>query len=134
MLDVDWFKRFNDHYGHPEGDTCLRAIGAALAEHVRRQGDLAGRYGGEEFILILPGADAGTSYVIAERICDAIKALQIPHVAGSPGGLVTASLGVAIATPAAGGSIASLLIAADAALYEAKRTGRARVACAATAG
>ena len=134
MLDVDWFKRFNDHYGHPEGDSCLRAIGAAIAGHVRRQGDLAGRYGGEEFILILAGADADTSYAVAERICDAIQALQIPHIAGPPGAFVTASLGVATATPAAGGTIASLLTAADAALYEAKRSGRARVACAETAG
>ena len=134
MLDVDWFKRFNDHYGHPEGDSCLRAVGAVIAEHVRRQSDLAGRYGGEEFILILPGADAHTSFGIAERVCEAIQALQIPHVAGPPGAFVTASLGVAIAMPAAGGTIARLLIAADAALYKAKRSGRARVACAEMSG
>ena len=134
MLDVDWFKRFNDHYGHPEGDTCLRAIGGAIADHVRRQGDLAGRYGGEEFILILPATDADTSHAIAERVCDAIEALQIPHCADPTGAFVTASLGVAAAMPAAGGTVATLLAAADAALYEAKRTGRARVACAETVG
>ena len=128
MLDIDWFKPFNDFYGHPEGDSCLRAVGAAIAGHVRSQGDLAGRYGGEEFILIFPGADADTSYAIAERVCEAVQALRIPHAAGPPCAFVTASLGVATAMPAGGGSVADLLIAADGALYIAKRGGRARVA------
>ena len=134
MIDVDWFKLYNDHYGHPAGDACLRAVGAAIAGQVRRQGDLAGRYGGEEFILILPSADADTSNAIAQRVCETIQELEVPHVAGPSSAFVTASLGVATTIPAAGGSVGTLLTAADAALYEAKRTGRARVACAEMAG
>jgi diguanylate cyclase (GGDEF)-like protein len=127
MLDVDWFKRFNDTYGHPAGDACLIAIADVLRHVVRAPGDLAGRYGGEEFIIILPGADRQGAHLVAQRISAAVQALNIPHVGSQAGGIVTASLGIACASPATDGCLADLLQAADVALYAAKQGGRARI-------
>jgi diguanylate cyclase (GGDEF)-like protein len=129
MVDVDYFKKFNDEYGHPAGDDCLRQVAGALHQHVRLTGDLAGRFGGEEFILILPGADAQGASQVAARACAAVEALHIPHAAAPTARFVTASLGLACAQPARGGAVSDLVRAADAALYEAKQTGRARVVC-----
>lgn len=131
MLDVDWFKRFNDRYGHPAGDGCLRAIGGAIGQQIRNPKDLAGRYGGEEFIIMIQGAELPAAHAMAERIRTAIEALRIPHDAAPGGGVVTASLGLASICPRHGGSVADLLQAADAALYRAKQDGRSRVTCAA---
>lgn len=126
MLDVDYFKRFNDHYGHQAGDACLQAVAPILAERVRRPGDLAARYGGEEFAMILTDADTQGALGVAEAVRRAIAELAIPH-AESPLGMVTASLGVATAIPDDGDVAAMLLHGADAALYLAKASGRNRV-------
>jgi diguanylate cyclase (GGDEF)-like protein len=127
MMDVDWFKPFNDTYGHPAGDECLLSIARVLQHSVRDPGDLAGRYGGEEFILILQGAGRDDAMVVAERVRGAVEALNIEHSASPCAGIVTASLGLGCAMPGKGGTLDALLQAADMALYASKQAGRARV-------
>jgi diguanylate cyclase (GGDEF)-like protein len=126
MMDVDHFKPFNDTQGHLEGDNCLRMIGKSL-EAVARREDFAARYGGEEFVMLLSGVDAEAAFRIAERVRAAIEALRIPHPA-APLGFVSVSIGVATLAPYKTANEQSLIEAADAALYEAKRRGRNRVA------
>jgi diguanylate cyclase (GGDEF)-like protein len=132
MIDVDYFKRFNDSRGHVEGDQCLRGIAGALARGLRRAGDLAARYGGEEFGVILPHTDAAEAYRVGETVCRAVDALRIGHPASPIADHVTISVGVAsrrpptddAATPA---GPTDLVEAADRALYAAKQAGRHRV-------
>jgi diguanylate cyclase (GGDEF)-like protein/PAS domain S-box-containing protein len=132
ILDVDRFKAFNDHYGHPAGDACLRQIGAVIAETARRPGDVAARYGGEEFVMLLPDTDEAGAELIAERIRRAVLALEIPHLANARG-LVTVSVGVAALALAGGdGSPDGLVEDADRALYCAKECGRNAVIRAST--
>ncbi len=130
MIDVDRFKLYNDQYGHQRGDQCLHAVAAAVGELVRRPGDLAARYGGEEIALLLPATAAAGATELAARLCGAIEASAIAHEANVPGRVVTVSIGVATTLPGlteqAVGARA-LIAAADAALYEAKRRGRNRV-------
>ncbi len=128
LIDVDFFKKFNDRYGHPAGDACLRSVGRVLAQQVIRAGDLCARYGGEEFAVVLPGTDRAGAVAVAERIRDAILALAIGH-ADAGGGVVSASFGVASVAPGsdAGVRSADLIERADRQLYEAKRSGRNRV-------
>ena len=85
MLDVDWFKSFNDRYGHPAGDDCLRQIGRAIKNTVFRPGDIAARYGGEEFVVLLPDTDEAGAALIGERIRQAVSLLAIPHERGRYG-------------------------------------------------
>ncbi len=136
MIDVDRFKLYNDRYGHQRGDQCLHAVAAAIGELVRRPGDLAARYGGEEITLLLPGTSAAGAVELAARACGAIEASAIAHEANMPGRVATVSIGVATMFPAlteqASGARA-LIAAADAALYEAKRSGRNRVVTASAA-
>jgi diguanylate cyclase (GGDEF)-like protein len=127
MIDVDHFKQFNDRYGHPAGDACLKAVGGALPGLLRRPGDLVARYGGEEFAAILPAADLMAAGRFAERIVHAVRDLGIEH-ADSLRGLVTVSAGVAAMVPAPGDEAAlPLLKEADRALYLAKVNGRDQV-------
>ena len=124
MVDVDRFKAFNDLYGHPAGDACLRGVGGALAGALRRPADLAARYGGEEFAVLLPNTDEAGALATAARIQDAMGVAAMAH-AGSEFGVVTLSMGVSVlATGGAGDGPAALVEAADAALYVAKRAGR----------
>ena len=135
LLDVDHFKRFNDHYGHPAGDACLRAVAGTLAHTGRRAGDMAARIGGEEFALLLPNTTAAGAQQIAESVRQAIGDMAIPHAGSLTSTHVTASLGVAACQaphPPEGLNQDSLLQAADAALYQAKAGGRNRVALAAS--
>ncbi|MEO5341553.1 MAG: diguanylate cyclase [Magnetococcus sp. MYC-9] len=94
MVDVDYFKRFNDHYGHPAGDDCLRAVAQALVVLARRPGDLAARYGGEEFALLMPNTNRETAMGIAENLCIQVIALEIPHCQSEVATQVTVSVGV----------------------------------------
>lgn len=124
LCDVDHFKRYNDRYGHPAGDACLAAVGAALRERVRRPADLAARYGGEEFALVLPGAALEGARAIAESARDAVRALAMPHEDNDGRGVVTLSLGVACVVGA--WAPREIVAIADRALYEAKAAGRDR--------
>ena len=125
MLDVDRFKRYNDHYGHQLGDTCLRAVAQAIAG-VCRASDMVARYGGEEFVLVAPASDLANATRLAQRAIDAVSALLIDH-AKSEFGQVTLSAGVAALVPGPGTTAQALLAAADAGLYKAKALGRNRV-------
>lgn len=125
MIDIDYFKQLNDRDGHPAGDACLRRIGEALASAAGRRGDVLGRYGGEEFALVMPGGSLQAGLVVAERLRHTVESLAIAH-AGSPHGVVTVSIGVASAM-AGEKPLDALIASADSALYEAKRRGRNRV-------
>jgi diguanylate cyclase (GGDEF)-like protein len=127
MLDLDYFKKFNDTYGHDAGDTVLRETASFLAKSVRAE-DIVCRFGGEEFVILLPMADLKATQARAERIRSRIRELAILHQ-GHSVGVVTFSVGVA-ALPDHGAGSRVLLDAADAALYRAKREGRDRVAVA----
>ncbi|EYC50519.1 diguanylate cyclase [Hylemonella gracilis str. Niagara R] len=150
MIDIDHFKTYNDHYGHPQGDRCLERVARILRAAAQRPGDLAARYGGEEFALILPETDTAGGEQLALKVLDAVRAQRIPHAATPlPGGIVTLSIGVAAYNPVRSGlrwedtsskatsgppggtaQMEQLIKRADAALYEAKRRGRNRLAVA----
>ncbi|WP_439373676.1 sensor domain-containing diguanylate cyclase [Bradyrhizobium sp. DASA03120] len=129
MIDVDHFKAYNDEYGHPAGDACLRVIAGILAATMQRAGDLAARYGGEEFAMLLPNTDAAGCARIGERIREAIHREGLVHASSPISGRVSASLGGAACRPAfeRTAGIASLVEAADRALYAAKDAGRDRL-------
>ncbi len=125
MIDIDWFKKYNDHYGHQAGDACLVTVAETLAANVGRPGDLAARYGGEEFAVIAPGIDGAGALAMARKICSAVSAKDLPH-AESLFAHVTVSVGVASLIPSAETEPDALLKLADEALYQAKATGRNR--------
>jgi diguanylate cyclase (GGDEF)-like protein len=126
MVDIDNFKKYNDHYGHQGGDECLRRVAHALRGSIRTT-DLVARYGGEEFCIVMPGAPAGGAMVVAERARRAVADLREPH-ALADSGIVTISLGVTSGAPVTGIQPDHLIKVADEVLYEAKRAGRNRVA------
>jgi diguanylate cyclase (GGDEF)-like protein len=126
MADVDHFKSYNDLLGHLEGDRCLQQVAKVLESIGRRPGDLLCRYGGEEFLIVLAGADADAAVQLAEQLREAMLQLELPHP-GSPLGLVSLSRGVATTIPAYRQRSEELLAAADRALYRAKSEGRNRV-------
>ena len=127
LLDVDFFKAYNDHYGHPAGDACLRAVGEAARSDLRGTDSVFARYGGEEFAVVLPDADAPAASLVAERIRAAIENRRIPHAHSAVSAHVTVSIGVASMRPATATTPRVLVAAADAALYRAKQAGRNRV-------
>jgi len=126
MLDVDFFKRFNDHYGHQAGDDCLRHIAATLKAGLRRPADLVARYGGEEFACILPETDFTDAMAIAQELEQQVRNQAIPHADSETAPVVTISLGVAGRHAGTPGDADALLAAADAQLYKAKNAGRGR--------
>jgi len=128
MIDIDYFKAFNDCYGHQAGDVCLRAVATCLREQPGRALDLVARYGGEEFVCLLPDTDGAGAQAKAAALCRAVAALGIPHERSACGANVTVSIGVAALWPAPGCAAHELLASADAALYAAKSAGRNRVA------
>lgn len=127
FLDVDFFKPYNDTWGHPAGDAVLQQVGMALAGVVRRPADLAARYGGEEFVVLLPDTGVEGARAIAERIASAIAALAIRHGRSPISPHVTVSMGVAAAIPLPGSHGGDLVTAADQAVYAAKAAGRNRI-------
>lgn len=127
MLDVDQFKLYNDHYGHQAGDVCLRILAQTMANTVHRSGEMVARYGGEEFVIILPGQSGAEALAAMERIRAAVQGLGLPHAKATVAGVVTISIGVASCVPQHGQDAASLVQAADAALYQAKHQGRNKV-------
>jgi diguanylate cyclase (GGDEF)-like protein/PAS domain S-box-containing protein len=128
LIDVDHFKKFNDHYGHLAGDGCLRALARILSAHARRPADLAARYGGEEFALLLPNTGADGCVQVGEEIRDALRELAMLHAQNPPSRLVTVSVGAATGLPSQTTTDCSALVAAaDRALYAAKDSGRDRL-------
>jgi diguanylate cyclase (GGDEF)-like protein len=126
FIDVDHFKRYNDTYGHVEGDSCLKQIAEAIESVAPPSGNLVARYGGEEFAVILPDVDVSHAKEVAEEICEAIRVRRLPHD-GNPPGIVTVSIGCVTATPRRGESQEDFISSADRALYKAKDMGRNRV-------
>ncbi|GEA52188.1 hypothetical protein VIN01S_29920 [Vibrio inusitatus NBRC 102082] len=124
MCDVDFFKQYNDHYGHVEGDQCLVNIAKALKDCVARPADLVARYGGEEFVMLLPGTDLNGATHLANTVLDKVSSMQLPHAKSTTAPFVTVSLGVASVTPHEDHSLLQLLTDADNALYRAKQNGR----------
>ena len=125
LCDVDYFKKYNDTYGHQDGDMCLRQVAQSLYRSLRSK-DLAARYGGEEFVVVLPHADANAAMIVAKRICERIRALKISHASSKVSDRVTISCGVVSTSMGAISSSQELVAIADSALYEAKEQGRDR--------
>lgn len=127
MVDIDFFKAYNDHYGHPAGDEVIRRVGQAMRETFDRAGDYPARYGGEEFVCILPETDRDGAAQVGERFRQNLEAAGLPHACSSVAACITVSVGVASLHPQPGLSPKALLDGADGALYAAKRSGRNQV-------
>lgn len=127
MMDVDCFKQYNDNYGHTAGDDVLKKVADVLMDEARRPGDMAARFGGEEFVILLPQTDASGGHFLAEKIRVVISELGIPHEYSSAGNVITASLGGVTVFPSTGSVPQDMTVAADSMLYEAKRRGRNQV-------
>lgn len=125
MIDIDHFKAFNDHYGHPAGDACLVQVARALTTHLRVPGDLVARFGGEEFVAVLSDTTLAAALAAAERVRDGVVQLAVPHAASPTSPHVTVSIGVACLTANHTGATSAQLVGyADEALYQAKAAGR----------
>ena len=126
LIDIDYFKSFNDTYGHVEGDKCLQRLGQSLNDSVKRPGDLVARYGGEELAIVLPNTESDNAYHISETIRQDIQALNIPHTGSDIDGLnaITISAGVTTIIPQPDTTPADIIQKADDALYKAKNQGR----------
>jgi diguanylate cyclase (GGDEF)-like protein len=126
LLDIDFFKSYNDTYGHLRGDSCLKKIAESVTSVVSRPGDLAARFGGEEFAVVLPKTQNAGAMVVAAQICKLVRSRRIAH-SENPLGYLTVSVGCASIVPALGQHRSALLQQADDALYAAKRNGRNQV-------
>jgi len=125
LIDIDFFKKYNDFYGHLEGDTCLKKVATVLGESTMRSGEFVARYGGEEFVAVLPYTTAEHAVSYSDKLCQRIRSLDIPHH-DNVGSVVTISVGVSATVPDASTSILQLIDEADKALYHSKSTGRGR--------
>ncbi len=126
VLDIDYFKQYNDTYGHVAGDACLQAVSGCIERSLRKSSDAAFRFGGEEFIILTLSGSVTQAVKMAQRIQTALQDAQIPHQASAHSPWVTASFGVAPWTP--GMTLDELIAEADTELYRAKRAGRNRIA------
>ena len=128
MIDVDFFKRYNDRYGHQQGDECLKAVARALCASVQRETDLVARYGGEELAMVLPDTDAAGLQHIAQQVVDNVRALALAHAGSECSTVVTVSVGgistIPSLSPGGANASAQLVAQADAALYRVKKQGR----------
>ena len=127
MLDIDYFKKYNDTYGHQAGDECLRQVATTISGALRRPADMAARYGGEEFVVVLPNLKLEDSAKFGETIRAKIEALKMEHKQSDANPFITVSLGIASVVPSSISSYEELVGAADKALYSAKNKGRNRV-------
>ena len=127
MADIDEFKKYNDFYGHPSGDECLKRVAGAMQVNVKRAGEIVARYGGEEFAVVLPNTDMRGAAAVGEILRKAVETLEIQHGPAALHRLVTISLGVASAVPQRTDTSTELVEDADRALYQAKQAGRNRV-------
>jgi diguanylate cyclase (GGDEF)-like protein len=126
LCDVDYFKRYNDYYGHQGGDKCLQQVAQAISRNIGHSTDLAARYGGEEFAVILPDTNSAGAVRVAEFIQTELRNMKISHAFSEVSDLVTLSIGIATLKPDATNTPQGLIASADAALYEAKHQGRNR--------
>lgn len=126
MVDIDFFKQFNDHYGHQAGDQCLQNVASILDNCMQRASDMAARFGGEEFILIMPGHELDSARVVADKIQSAFARKKIPHAHSEISDFLTISIGIASVIPSQASSISDLIREADSALYIAKKNGKNR--------
>lgn len=124
LLDIDYFKPYNDAYGHWQGDLCLREVAQAIAESTRRPGEFVARYGGEEFAVVLPNTNLHSAQKYGEWVCEQVLALAIPHAHSRTLPFITVSVGIAGVVPNSYTTFENLIIAADSALYLAKESGR----------
>lgn len=124
MIDIDYFKNYNDLYGHISGDNCLKKVAAAVSNSVRRPSDFVARYGGEEFYVVLPYTPINGAKKVADRIMQNIAALKIPHGDSQADAYLTVSIGLTSVIPAADTKVVNLLTICDTALYQAKAAGR----------
>ncbi|HBK22287.1 MAG TPA: diguanylate cyclase, partial [Planktothrix sp. UBA10369] len=124
LLDIDYFKQYNDHYGHLAGDICLQQVAQVLQNVIQRNPNLVARYGGEEFAVILPNTDSNGIVHLAEKIRQAVEALQVEHLKSGVSNYVTISIGVASLIPVEVLTPKTLICNADQALYKAKNNGR----------
>jgi diguanylate cyclase (GGDEF)-like protein len=127
MIDIDFFKNYNDFYGHILGDNCLKVVAQAINKESKRPGDFVARYGGEEFVVLLPNTDLIGAMGVGDRIVSAVAALEISHKASPISSIVTVSGGVVTMTSFEGSDYLNLLERADKALYTAKENGRNRI-------
>jgi len=127
MIDVDYFKAYNDSFGHLEGDEALRKVAAAIRDASARPSDLPARYGGEEFVLVLPNTSPGGARLVAEKLRQTVAGLKIPHIFPTEGSSLTISIGLSTMTPQSGSDCRQLISAADKGLYLAKNNGRNQV-------
>jgi diguanylate cyclase (GGDEF)-like protein len=126
LVDIDHFKMYNDHYGHPAGDATLARFADAMRRTAARSQDLVARYGGEEFVILLPQLDGDGATGVAHRLMDELARMAIPHAASPTAPRLTASMGIACMVPGADSAAADLVQMADALLYQAKADGRNR--------
>jgi diguanylate cyclase (GGDEF)-like protein len=133
LVDADFFKAFNDEYGHLVGDECLRMVAKVIQSSVRRPGDFCARFGGEEFVIVLPNTDEAGAVRTAEMIRDRMRELRIAHARSAVGPHVTVSIGISTTIPTRDASYQDLLNDADMAMYRAKASGRDRIVLAAAA-
>lgn len=124
IADIDFFKKYNDHYGHIQGDDCLKSIASILKKSLRRSNELVARYGGEEFCMLLPNTDTTSAKSVAERLVNAVRSLEIRHAGVNQYAIVTMSFGVVSVIPGRKFTVKSLMLQADEKLYQAKENGR----------
>jgi diguanylate cyclase (GGDEF)-like protein len=127
MLDIDFFKQYNDNYGHQQGDVCLQQIAQVLNSISQRAVDLAARYGGEEFVLLLPQTNTEQAILLGEKCQSKIIELQLQHESSEACDVVTISAGISTIIPSASTQPSDLIMAADKLLYQAKDNGRNRI-------
>ncbi|MFN3988573.1 MAG: diguanylate cyclase [Rhodocyclaceae bacterium] len=126
LVDIDFFKQYNDCYGHLQGDDCLRRVARALATGATRAKDFVARFGGEEFVLVLPESDAHAARLVAERCNQRVAELELPHASSPADGRVTISMGVGTVMPGPGDDLNDFIAQVDRLLYKAKQNGRNR--------
>ena len=128
LCDIDYFKAYNDTYGHQKGDRCLQKIAAILQKHTRRSTDLVARYGGEEFAIILPNTNANGALFIAQNINKKLTKQKLTHAKSRVSKYVTCSMGISTIVPNIRQSVANIIESADRLLYQAKSSGRNQIA------